>query len=190
MEIISTIKEIVITLATGAGVVIAYLGLRTWKQELKGKNKYKVAFDLSVAVRDLYEKIDTDVRNPSMPAKLIESGQNLELDEYKRRLNEFYEYKRKFFNKQSRRAEILFGSNMEDLIEKLNKTIAEMRGAYSSIETQLHLKQKEGSPTGFEKKARDAHNLLLGGGNEKNDYTKRLKEAVKDIEKFLEKYLK
>ena len=184
------IKDVISTGVPAVMLVIAWRGLDTWKKELHGKNKYKAAFDLFVAVENLYDKIDSEIRSSLPRPSEINADLKWELEEYKNRLNQFYEYKRSSYNPSARRAEILFEGKMKDLIEKLNETITEMRYAYQACETYLWLKKRGDDDSFWKKKAQDGLKLLRSGGNKKNDYTIRLKKTIDDIEEFLHPYLK
>lgn len=186
IEIIPLFKWLIPILISALGLCVGYLALNTWRKELYGRNKYKVAFDLLLAVSNLYDKIDTEVRNPWLPQKPGDNNDtNWELMVYRNRLNNFYKYKRQFYNNEAKRAEVLFGDEMKGLVEELNKIMEEMREAYHNYEIFLHLQEKEGFGHGFEKGGADALRLLRGGGDKKNDYTVKLINAVKNIEDFL-----
>jgi len=41
--ILAIVKDLVVTLAAAGGLIVALLGLRTWKRQLKGKTEWDLA---------------------------------------------------------------------------------------------------------------------------------------------------
>ena len=64
-EWISAIKEVIVGLAAISATIFAYIGLNTWRKELKGKAEYQLAKDVLKSVykvRDAFKH----VRNPAI----------------------------------------------------------------------------------------------------------------------------
>ena len=64
-EYISAIKDVLIGLSALFAAIFAYMGLTTWRKELKGKSEYQIAKDVLKSVyrvRDAFKQ----VRHPAI----------------------------------------------------------------------------------------------------------------------------
>jgi hypothetical protein len=59
------VKDILTFLFTGAGLIIASMGLATWKKQMKGTKEFDAAYNLNYAVLKLRDAIKY-VRNPAI----------------------------------------------------------------------------------------------------------------------------
>lgn len=66
LKIFSHFKEILYFLVTVGGLLVAVLGLKTWRKQIKGKTEYEAARKLYKAVLQLRDGISF-VRNPFIP---------------------------------------------------------------------------------------------------------------------------
>lgn len=70
---IAEIKDIVTIITSITATIIAFLGLRTWRKKLLGKNKYELAIDVIKSLRILIEEIE-NFRSPIFLANEIFSA--------------------------------------------------------------------------------------------------------------------
>lgn len=82
---LNDVLDIVVRLVPIAGIIIAWLGLSTWRRQIKGTDKYRVASDLLLEVYKVREGISI-VRSPLVRFRPTEN------DSASREMNEYYGY--------------------------------------------------------------------------------------------------
>lgn len=65
LRILQAIKEVVVTVAALVGVIVAWLGLQKWRDELRGRTEFELARRVLVAVYKLRDRL-SDLRNPAV----------------------------------------------------------------------------------------------------------------------------
>ncbi|MCR4276123.1 MAG: hypothetical protein NUV90_01935 [Candidatus Parcubacteria bacterium] len=134
-------KDIITFLFTGTGLVIAGMGLATWKKQIKGVKEFETAHDLRYSILKLRNAI-RNVRNPVIwPSESYQAMQDykikypnkLETDAEKDSHAYVYEIRWKAILAATAEmeshllaAEVLWGPEILSLIKPLNKEIGEL----------------------------------------------------------------
>lgn len=176
--------------------IIAILALKTWERELRGKDKYKIAFDLLLRAKQLQEKIEKEIRNPFLQPidEKNYENHNWQKDVYANRFKSFYDFKIDKYDETELRAKIILDTdkNLEKLLEALNEKIIEIRMAYMSAYSIYRGENKyedEEMRKQYGDKIWKNKELLWNKGAD-DEYSKSLEKIVSDVEKFLCKYIK
>jgi uncharacterized protein YeeX (DUF496 family) len=152
----SFIKDLLTFLLTIAGIIIAGIGLRTWKKQIKGTKEFEVAYDLNYSVLELRNAIK-HVRNPVVWP--IESSKAVQYfkNKYPERVNEAdnlnnympYVYEMRWeeitdsYTKMESHllaAEVLWGDDIAEKIRPLNRKVTELK-----IKLQQYLRLELGT---------------------------------------------
>lgn len=134
-------KDVLTALFTLAGLIIAGLGLATWKKQIKGSKEFEAAHNLHFAMLKLREAIK-HVRNPAIwpsesqrAVKFIKEKSPEKSDEELKKNEHAYVYEMRwqkitdaFTEAESHllTAEALWGHEIIDLTKPLNKKIREL----------------------------------------------------------------
>jgi hypothetical protein len=188
IKIIELIIGGIIAIATLTGALVAMLGLRTWKKQLKGGNEYDIARRYLRSVYKLRDAIEY-VRNPFISVEEMEnalekngkdkslSSDNMERDwaVYSVRWQEISEAKSDL-DVELREAEIFWGKEAVEIQKDFQKCV-----------TVLFLALKKFLRG--DKLDEDVMNVVYDGG-EKDEFNKKTELAIKKIENYLKRYLK
>lgn len=186
VETITMIKKIIVMLVAVIGVVIAYLGLRTWNAQLKGTTKYKIAKDILIKTFKLRDEFDR-ARSPLMTAAELlhaSSGgeESIEILSFKadvERLNKLNDVKQEL-EVVKLEADAVFGKDETKNVEELIRKVYEMNHNFK-------LMQEMKSRNDLSQKARG---ILFGAGSKQDTFGKNIVELVNKIEERFRKYLK
>ena len=205
-EYITLIKDIITIISTIVIGVVAIIGLRAWRIQLRGKTEYELARRLLRSVYKVRDAIKL-VRNPFASAGEISSAlrdANIETsfgdpDYQARSQGALYQSRWKHIQEGLRdldleafEAEVVWGREVIEIILPLRRQIGEL---YSHIEIYLKNLQ-EPSRRGYALKMAekideviyDFHDLV--GSDSKNSFTNKTVAAVKQIEDYIRPRLK
>jgi len=134
-------KDVLTVLFTLAGLIIAGLGLATWKKQIKGSKEFEAAHNLHFAMLKLREAIK-HVRNPAIwpsesqrAVKFIKEKNPEKSDEELKKNEHAYVYEMRwqkitdaYTEAESHllEAEALWGHEIMDLTKPLNKKVREL----------------------------------------------------------------
>ncbi len=187
MEIV---KDIIGVLLPLAGVWIAWQGLDTWRRQIKGTDKYKVASELLLEVYRVREGIGV-VRSPFVQFRPTDD------ENVSKEMNEFYGYVETMERRWKEvsepmvqlsllalKAEVHLSKNIKIEVDKLMRLVRELQVTY---EQYLDVKRPDSGFTAddFDKDARK----VLWAKPTDDDFKDRLLTSIKSIEELTEKYL-
>jgi hypothetical protein len=200
---VTLIKDMITALAALTAGIIAVLGLRTWKKQLKGKTEYELARRLLGAVYKLREAIRS-VRTPFISvgeiSRALEEA-NIKLDQLdpnSAAIQERAVYQKRWENirqaleeldLEAFEAEVVWGYQVTEKLKSLQKCI---RTLFASI--QIHLRQLQPEyKDNFDAKAIEKIDqvIYITSEDPSNDpFATELAEAIGEIEDFLKPQLK
>lgn len=187
-----SIKDIVTFLFTAIGLIIAGMGLATWKKQIKGTKEFETAYNLHYAVLKLRNAIK-HVRNPAIfPSesnKAIQYSKNKYPDKAKENVEKdshssvyemrWEEITNAFTEMESHllAAEVSWGPEIVSLIKPLNKKV---------IELNINLKQNF-QPELRTKDFMEIHNVIYdqSGEDEEDAFSKEVSKAIQDITNYI-----
>lgn len=186
-----TVKDIVAILLPIAGVWIAWQGLDTWRRQIKGTDKYKVASELLLEVYRVREGIGI-VRTPLIQFRPTDDKN------VSKEMNEFYGYveatERRWkellepvaqLSLLALKAEVHLSKDIKDKVDELMKHVRELQVTY---EQYLDVKRPNSGfkePDDFD---RDARKVLWAKPTD-DDFKDKVLASIKDIEDLTRKYL-
>lgn len=185
-QILQIIKDIVTTIAAGIAAIVAIMGIKAWKKQLKGKTNYELARRYLRAVYKVRDAIKY-VRNPFISSEEIfsafkESGLN-EVDYNNQQKSNRAVYSLRWkkvieaisdLDVELLEAEVLWGKEVVELKESLNLCINEL---FFNLKRFL----EEGN-------RREFHDVIYDVDN--GIFTKKVNEAVEKIETYIKPHLK
>jgi hypothetical protein len=179
-------------LATLGGSLIAILGIKEWKQQLRGKTDYEIARRYLKAAYRVRDAIEYTVRNPFISIREQEDAEKEYEDDKgreaaeKKNANDRAVYGRRWkklqdavseLNVELIEAEVSWGKEAKDAYKEMNACITDLfveLDKYLNYETYRLMFDRD---------------MIYGGrGNDK--FTKRLTSAVEKIEIYLSPHLK
>jgi transcriptional regulator of NAD metabolism len=140
LEIITLIREIIISIAAIVGACTAYLGLKEWKHQLKGTTRYEVAKNVirsSFELRDEIKRTRGRLVSSAEMSHVLEDGDDLVPDKlshraYIKRLEKLDEIKRRL-EMSKIEVEAVFGKDNVHEIATLISRVHEMYQAFNFV---------------------------------------------------------
>jgi hypothetical protein len=194
-------QNIVLALSGVATVVIAYFGLSTWKNELKGKSEYSKAKDVLKAVYKVKRGF-MHVRNPAIwayeyPEEMRNFNGNLKPEFDYEGTTHVYDNRWKYLGEafleleeQNLEAQVEWGPEFQDIIIPLRRCKAELQMAIQDMldakreSSERHLRTRE-------LLAEDRSTLYYSGEDSKHDkFTPEINAAILLFEKRLRPLVK
>jgi hypothetical protein len=196
-DTVGIIKDSVLTVGAVVGIIVAILGLSTWRRQLKGSSEYDLARRLLKATYQFRGAIQ-NVRAIGMmdgeiqtalerhgPKDRLPQGKDASRAVYARRWERVCEA-RENLDPEALEAEVIWGKEVRDLL-------APILGCSVDLWMAMHLflSDKEDNESESELKRRDeARKMMYIGGDEARDpLTHKLNKAVDQIESFARPYL-
>ena len=188
-KLINTIANCITALSTLIVALLAGYGvLWEWKKQMKGKTEYEIARRYLKTALQLRDAIKF-VRNPFIPVGEMQSAlkdNGLDSEEYKNREKTnraVYSIRwKKVMEAQTNmeaellEAEVSWGINAVNAQKKLNGLVLELRSALMLyLEESLEVKDKD---------------MLIYDTGDEDEFSKKVKIAIEEIEVFLKPYLK
>ena len=197
MEIITAIKDIIVILSAISATIFAFMGLTTWRKELKGKSEYQLAKEV---LKSVYKVRDAfmHVRNPA----IFQYEYPEEMQNHFGHLKPEYEYEGTLHVYQKRwevmteafreleehhlDAQVEWGSEFKDVITNLRTCKSDLQIAIMNM-----LDHKKDSPE-FDSNNADERSLIQKRlyGSESDNFTKEINSAIKEFEKWLRLHIK
>ena len=198
MEILSIIKEIVITGAAITGSIVAVKGLSTWQRQLKGQSEYDLSRRILVSLFKYRDAIN-GVRNPAMwademPIPPEEKTKAMNSDQisfygtsnaYQARWDKVQEERTSLYA-DLLEAEAIWGTELNDLFKVVfdlqHELFTQIRHYLILINPDLPEAQKNA----IEKIDKNKRDIMYDELGEKPDeYKSNLIDAIKVIESYL-----
>lgn len=174
-----------------AGIAIAWLGLSTWRRQIKGTDKYKVASELLLEVYRVREGIGV-VRTPLVQFRPTDDK------DVSKEMNEFYGYVESMERRWKEvtepvaqlsllalKAEVHLSKDIKKGVDELMRLVRELQVTY---EQYLDVRRPDtgfSEPEDFDREARK----VLWAKPTDDDYKERLLAQVKKIEDLTRKFL-
>lgn len=200
-ESITAIKDILVGVSAVSAALFAYLGLTTWRKELKGKSEYQLAKEVLKSVYKVREAFK-HVRNPGIyqyeyPKDMLDNTGYLKREFHYEGTAHVYEKRWKMMAEafseledHHLEAQVEWGPEFQDVILKLRTCKVELQI------TIQQLLEREKNPSmiersGFEKNAEERSILYnLGSNSELDKFTPQIDEAINEFEKWLRPHIK
>ena len=198
MEILSIIKEIVITGAAITGSIVAVKGLSTWQRQLKGQSEYDLSRRILVSLFKYRDAIN-GVRNPAMwademPIPPEEKTKAMNSDQisfygtsnaYQARWDKVQEERTSLYA-DLLEAEAIWGTELNDLFKVVfdlqHELFTQIRHYLILINPDL----PEARKNAIEKIDKNKRDIMYDELGEKPDeYKSNLIDAIKVIESYL-----
>lgn len=188
------IKDLLTFLLTVTGLVIAGMGLATWKKQIKGSKEFETAYNLHYSVLKMRNAIK-HVRNPAIfsseSQKAVEYAKTKSPDESDGNIQKdshsyVYEMRWEEINKASTEmeshllaAEVLWGTEIMNLIKPLNQKIIELNiGLQQYFRPELRTKDST-----------QLHDIIYDKGNwatgQEDSFSKEVGQAVQGITDYI-----
>ena len=170
-NIISDITNIVFALAAVVGVVIAALGLLTWRDELHGRADFELARRIMRGVYELHNEIQ-QIRNIFSP--------ELHDTQYER-LNK----KASELDVALLEAKVLWGDKLHGPKQTLKACLSTLR-----VTLRRQFRSQQGKLQLTDKQLEEIDAVLYGDGDEDDEFATAVEQAVTGFEDALGPYLK
>ncbi len=186
------IKDIITFVLTGTGLVIAGMGLATWKKQIHGVKEFETAYNLNYSILKLRKAIK-HVRNPAIwpsesyqALKYSKTKYPEKVEEGKEENSTAYVYEMRWeeivnasteMESHLLAAEVLWGSEIFNLIKPLTKKI---------VELNICLKQNF-QPEFRTKDFKEIRDVMydMSGENDEDAFSKEITEAIKKINDYI-----
>ncbi len=199
-EWISAIKDVIVGLSAISATIFAYIGLNTWRKELKGKAEYQLAKDVLKSVYRVREAFK-HVRNPAIfayeyPEEMRDYSGHLKRERdyegtvyvYEKRWEKMTEAFKEL-EEHHLDAQVEWGAEFQNIIVKLRTCRAELL-----VEIQRMLDEKKNPQRVMRDKSamEKAFSILYdhGGNSEFDKFTPQVDAAVKEFEVWLRPHIK
>jgi hypothetical protein len=198
MEILSIIKEIVITGAAITGSIVAVKGLSTWQRQLKGQSEYDLSRRILVSLFKYRDAIN-GVRNPAMwademPSPPEEKSKTMNSDQisfygtsnaYQARWDKVQEERTSLYA-DLLEAEAIWGTELNDLFKVVFDLQHELFTRIRHYLILINPDLTEAKKTAIEKIDKNKRDIIYDDLGEKPDeYKSNLIDAIKVIESYL-----
>jgi hypothetical protein len=200
-EYTTIVQNVFLVIASAAAALIAYLGLTTWRKELKGKSEYAKAKEVLKAVYKVRRAFN-HVRNPIIyqyeyPERMRDSSGHLEKKYDYEGTAHVYENRWKFLaeafealEEENLDAQVEWGPGFQEVIVPLRRCKVELQIAISNF--------LEGKKNPHERRERaredqeDERSVLyhLGENSRHDKFTPQINAAIEEFEKKLRPYIK
>ncbi len=200
-EFVTAFKDILVGLSALSAAVFAYLGLTTWRKELKGKSEYQLAKEVLKSVYMVREAFK-HVRNPGIfqyeyPEEMLDNTgylkQGYEYEGTAHVYKKRWEIMAEAFHELEEHhleAQVEWGAKFQDVITKLRSCKVDLQIA---IQQMLEQKKnpREIEPISIEERTQERSVLYFHGSDSKYEkFTPQIDEAINEFEKWLRPHIK
>lgn len=197
---IAAIKDIVVGLAAAAAAFFAYLGLNTWRKELKGKSEYELAKRVLKSVYRVREAF-MHVRNPAIyqyeyPEDMRNHHGHLKPEHnydgtthvYEKRWEKMHEAFKEL-EEAHLEAQVEWGPKHQNVIVKLRVCRATL---LTAIQQMLDRKKDPHQEPRKSEEIAEERSVLehLGTDSKHDKFTPQIEEALNEFEKWLRPHIK
>ena len=200
MELITIVKDILVGLSAIFLSIIAFLGLNTWRKEIKGKSEYQLAKNVLKSVYNVRDAFN-HVRNPGIfqyeyPDDMCDSLGHLKKEfdyagtsyvyekRWEKLIEAFKELEEHHLN-----AQVEWGSEFQRKIIKIRKCKTDLMITIQ----QMLLRRKnpnESKQIIPEEASKERSILYLSGDDtQQNEFTLQIREAINEFEEWLRPYI-
>ena len=200
-ECITAGKDIIVAGSAASAAFFAYLGLSTWRKELKGKSEYQLAKDVLKSVYKVREAFK-HVRNPVIfqyeyPEEMTDRHGHLKQENRHEGTAHVYQERWKIMDEAFSElegyhldAQVEWGAEFQDVIKDLRSCRAELLVAIQRmLERMKDTYDKE--VLSVDERAEERSVLYHLGGDSKHDkFTPDIDTAIEKFEKWLRPHIK
>jgi hypothetical protein len=193
------IKDIIISIAATVGAVVAVMGLKTWRKELRGKTEYDLARNLLRTTYKVRDAIQI-VRNPFMSAGEYtpkQEQQDIKTSDDKSDGGLAYAYQKRWeyvskglveLDVYTLEAEAIWGSPILEKVKALRHCVSVLHTHLNSYLRRRHeRKYSERSADKYDEKVESI--IYSISDPEKDEYYDDVLDAVKGIESIVRPHL-
>jgi len=170
-SVITHVTNIVLAVAALGGVIIAALGLRTWRQELHGRADFELARRI---MRGVYE-----LRNQIRQMRNIFSPEVLDT-QYERLNNKASELDAALLE-----AEVLWGKTLQPQKDSLKECLVTLR-----LALRRHFRSQNEKRELTSEQYKETDGVLYGDNDENDQFGNSVEHAVGEFEDAIRPYLK
>lgn len=200
-ELFAIAKDIFVGLSAFLATIFAYLGLTTWRKELKGKSEYQLAKEVLKSVYKVREAFK-QVRNPAIfqndyPEEMLDINGSLKTEFEYSGTAHVYEKRWEIMNQAFREleeyhleAQVEWGAEFQNVILPLRSCKGDL---LVTIQQMLDRKKNPEHfvPTNAIEKAEERSVLYYHGYSVKKDkFSLEIDEAINQFEKWLRPKIK
>lgn len=197
-EIVTLLKDIILSGAAITGAVIAVKGLGAWRRQLEGQTEYELSRRILVSLFKYRDAI-SGVRHPAMwvhemPAPTEDEAQGMKPEQIS-----FYGTSKAYQNRwekvQTERnslsadlleAEAIWGNDLKDLFKEVFDLEHELFITVRHYLVLIDPDKSEGTKEAIEKIDKKRRDIMYDDlSDEQDDYKKDLVSAIEKIEKYL-----
>ncbi|AHI30082.1 hypothetical protein [Marinobacter similis] len=195
------LKESVVGVSAGLVALFAYLGLNTWRREIKGKSEYDLAKALLKAVfrvRDGFKHVrNIVIYQFEYPEEMTDKNGHLIAEHRYEGTAHVYETRWKVLESAFREledlhldAQVEWGGQYQEKIMALRECRAELLVA---VQQFIESKKSPGFAQEWESQAekRESHSILyhLGSNSRHDNFTPKIEAAVSEFEAWLRPHI-
>lgn len=183
-EEISALADIITATAITAGILIATIGLNTWRKQLRGTTEYELAKRLLLQVYRLRDALQY-TRSPFLSAGEageIPEGISWEIAAYNHRWNTVREAASKL-STVTLECEVVWGNDIDNLTRELRSHVFTLSNAVDAF-----IRAKE-DPSFRDDFTREMRNILYSHGSS-DPYEVTLKEKILAFEEYVKPHLR
>ena len=198
-SVLGVVQGVILTLAAIVGAVVAIVGLRTWRAQLKGNTEYDLSRRLLKAIYRVRDELDY-VRRPlitwgEIAAAAQEAGiDKPELNPTDKRIDAAVRARRwKYLQEalsamdvEELEAEVIWGSLAKESIANLRTCVQQLRRA----EMELELRKDDMETPTDRGRIVELRRVLNGSGDADDEFANGVRSAVQVAEGFLRPRLK
>lgn len=184
IEPVISLTDLITTIAAIGGLIVAAIGLSTWKKQLRGTAEYELAKRLMLEVYQLRDALRS-VRNPFLSTaegNEDDTEDTWEITAYSKRWESVREVLTRF-QVTSLEAEVVWDDATKQPSKEMHKLIRELNATLSAFVRQ---KKNKSLSNDFYKN----HDDTLYDKGDDDKYNTTLNEAVKNYETVLKPHLK
>lgn len=165
------------------------MGLSTWKRQIKGTDKYKVASELLLEIYRVREGVQV-VRSPLVEYSLSEDGEGEDMKNYLGYVEALDKRWRQLLEPTAQlslaslKAEVHLGKDVKKAADELLKAVRELQVAF-----EMHLQMRQPG-SGFEDDEFNKENSKTLWAKPTEDlFMERVKNSIKNIERLTRDHL-
>lgn len=194
LQIINNYKDLIVALSSLGTVIIACIGLNTWKKQLNAKASNKIARNI---LRDLYV-IQNEIALVRTPLQTYNETRTAEQkieksDELLGKTGQFEASIYRIRTQELRKAcsdlyanlteaEILWGKDFRDIVEPLFKLIEELYKNINGWIFQRSFTESEGIEYD--------PNIVFANSSEADEFKRKVESAVQQVKEYIEPRIK
>ncbi len=186
-------KDIITFILSAVGLMIAYSGLQTWKDQLRGTTRYQLAKDILIKTYKLRDEF-IYTRDPLITSAEMSNIENLKNLDPKEDLS-FWAYRKRLMKLNDIKSELeiskleadaIFGKHLTIEIKELINKVGEMNIEFNSFWEIKNYKNPSDEELAIQKKSKQ----ILYGMQSDDEFGNKIKILINGVESKFRQYLK